>query len=41
MTKPTKINNASATMTAIHSHSIGQCMNERLERLSSLCCAAT
>jgi len=41
MTSPTKINKAIATMTAIHSHSAGQCMNDRLERLSSRCCAAT
>jgi len=40
MTNPTRINSATATMTATHSHSVGQCMNDRLERLSS-CCVAT
>ena len=41
MTKPTKINNASATMTAAHSHSMGQCMNERFEPLEFVWFAAT
>ena len=38
---PTRISSAMATITATHSHAVGQCMNDRLERLSSLCCAVT
>jgi len=31
MTRPTKISKAIATMTAAHSQSVGQCMNDRAE----------